>query len=120
SWPMARATASWKRWRAGASPALPESEACMDRRTTAAEGATHSRLMRAAQAVLWVLERIRRLLAPLTRRLFGPAAVAETAGFRSFEQEADAVMSRGRTQRAQQIVRAAVLVLLLLVLWASF
>jgi hypothetical protein len=43
-----------------------------------------------------------------------------TAGFRSFEQEADAVMSRRATQRAQKIVRAAVVVVLLLVLWASF
>ncbi len=91
--------------------------------STAPEGATHNRLMRAGRAVLGVLELIRIVLEPLTRRLFGPEVsqdAAGPAGFRSFEQDADAVMSRGRTQRAQQIVRAAVLVLLLLVLWASF
>lgn len=47
-------------------------------------------------------------------------AAADAAGFGSFEQQADVVMSRARTQRAQLIVRAAVVVLLLLVLWACF
>lgn len=47
-------------------------------------------------------------------------AAADAAGFGSFEQQADVVMSRVRTQRAQLIVRAAVVVLLLLVLWACF
>ena len=42
------------------------------------------------------------------------------AGFRGFEQEADAVMSRGQTQRAQHIIRGAVVVVVLLILWASF
>jgi adhesin transport system membrane fusion protein len=40
-------------------------------------------------------------------------------GFRSFELEADAVMSRSRTQRAQTIVRAAVVIVLLLLAWAA-
>jgi adhesin transport system membrane fusion protein len=48
------------------------------------------------------------------------AAAADPAGFRGFEQEADAVMSRGRTHRAQKIVRTAVVVVLLLLLWAAF
>jgi adhesin transport system membrane fusion protein len=83
---------------------------------------TQRGLMRAGTATLRGLERIRIALEPLTRRLFGPADTGDDApaGFRSFEQEADAVMSRGATQRAQRIVRAAVVVLLLLVLWASF
>jgi membrane fusion protein, adhesin transport system len=87
------------------------------------QGTTQRGLMRLGTAVLTVLDGVRRLLEPLTRRLFGPEATADGVappGFRSFEQDADAVMSRGRTQRAQHIVRAAVLVLLLLVLWASF
>jgi len=42
------------------------------------------------------------------------------AGFRGFEQEADMVMSRGQTQRAQHIIRGAVVVVVLLILWASF
>ena len=43
----------------------------------------------------------------------------ETAGFRSFEREAGEVMSRSNTQRAQKIVRAAVISVLLLIVWAS-
>ena len=50
----------------------------------------------------------------------GTELTADTAGFRSFEQQAEVVMSRARTQRAQLIVRAAVIVLLLLILWACF
>lgn len=81
-----------------------------------------SRLVRAGRALQRPLEAVRVLLEPLTRRLFGPDAAdlpASPAGFRSFEQEADEVMSRSRTHRAQKIVRTAVVVLLLLVLWAS-
>ena len=52
---------------------------------------------------------------------WGPAdAAADAAGFRSFEHQAEVVMSRARTQRAQLIVRAALVVVLLLVLWACF
>ena len=72
---------------------------------------------------LWdALERIRIAVEPLTRRLLGTAMADETAsraGFRSFEAEADEVMSRGRTQRAQTIVRASVIAVALMILWAS-
>jgi adhesin transport system membrane fusion protein len=44
---------------------------------------------------------------------------ASRAGFHSFELEADEVMSREKTRRAQTIVRAALIVVVLLVLWAS-
>ena len=47
-------------------------------------------------------------------------AAADAAGFRTFEQQAEVVMSRARTQRAQLIVRVALVVVLLLVLWACF
>lgn len=47
------------------------------------------------------------------------AAAADPAGFRSFELEADEVMSRTKTQRAQTIVRAAIVVVVLLIVWAS-
>jgi membrane fusion protein, adhesin transport system len=47
-------------------------------------------------------------------------AAADAAGFRTFEQQAEVVMSRARTQRAQLIVRTALVVVLLLVLWACF
>ncbi len=43
----------------------------------------------------------------------------EQAGFRSFELEAGEVMSRAKTQRAQKIVRAAVVVIVLLLVWAA-
>jgi adhesin transport system membrane fusion protein len=39
---------------------------------------------------------------------------------RSFELEADEIMSRERTARAQKIVRAALLVVLALIVWAGF
>jgi membrane fusion protein, adhesin transport system len=80
-------------------------------------------LIRAGRALLRILERIRVKLEPLTGRLFGPDIEQQPAaptGFRTFEQEADAVMSRSTTHRAQKIVRTAVVVLLLLILWASF
>ena len=47
------------------------------------------------------------------------AAATDPAGFRSFELEADEVMSRTKTQRAQTIVRAAIVVVVLLIIWAS-
>jgi membrane fusion protein, adhesin transport system len=69
-----------------------------------------------------VLERIRLLLEPLTRRWLGSPlddAQATEAGMRPFELEADALISRQRTHRAQTIVRAAVVVAVLLLLWAA-
>jgi len=47
------------------------------------------------------------------------ATPADPAGFRSFELEADEVMSRAKTQRAQTIVRAAIVIVVLLIVWAS-
>ncbi len=43
----------------------------------------------------------------------------EPTGFRSFELEAGEVMSRAKTQRAQKIVRAAVVVIVMLLVWAA-
>jgi membrane fusion protein, adhesin transport system len=68
------------------------------------------------------LERMRLLLAPITRPLLGSElddAQAAAAGLAPFEREADALISRRRTHGAQAIVRAAVLVLLVLLLWAA-
>ncbi len=58
----------------------------------------------------------------LREELFAPPAPDEAgrAGFASFELEADAVMSRSRTQRAQTIVRAALVIIVLLLTWAAF
>lgn len=90
--------------------------------TTQPEGRVNHLLMTAGRKLLALLERIRVFIAPVTDRIFGSAATdAETAqaGFRSFEQEAVEVMSRRETQRAQKIVRASVVVMLLLLLWAG-
>jgi adhesin transport system membrane fusion protein len=48
-----------------------------------------------------------------------PVAAPEEPGFRGFALEADAVMSSRKTQRAQMIVRGAVVIVLLLIVWAS-
>jgi membrane fusion protein, adhesin transport system len=83
---------------------------------------TNNLLYRAGTAVLGGLERIRRLIAPVTAPLLGPAiadAEANRAGFRTFEVEAEEVMSRSQTQRAQKIVRAALLVVVLLGVWGA-
>lgn len=62
-----------------------------------------------------------RLKRALPDELFAPPAPDEAreAGFRSFELEADEVMSRRRTQRAQLIVRSALVILVLLLIWAA-
>jgi membrane fusion protein, adhesin transport system len=49
-----------------------------------------------------------------------PSDARDQPGFGGFELEADTVMSRGRTQRAQWIVRGAVLSVAVLIVWACF
>ena len=66
-----------------------------------------------------LVQRIDAWTAAVSRRLFGPIAPEVDAGLASFAAEADAVMSRQRTQRAQAIVRTAVVVVLLLIVWAA-
>ena len=76
----------------------------------------------AALRVVSVLERIRVALDPITRRWLGSPlddAQAAEAGMRPFELEADALISRQRTHRAQKIVRAALAVTVMLVMWAA-
>jgi adhesin transport system membrane fusion protein len=80
-------------------------------------------LLKLGGALLWMLEGVRRVLHPLTRRLLGPPLTdseAREAGLHSFELEAEAVMDRQRTLRAQAIVRTAVVVVVLLLVWAAF
>ena len=60
------------------------------------------------------------ILKAITAPWVSADAAADAAGFRNFEQQAEVVMSRARTQRAQLIVRAALAVVVVLVLWASF
>ena len=93
------------------------------------EGPVNAVLMTLGRGVLAVLEGIRKLFHPLTRRVIGSSVgssagtstiPADPAGFRSFEAEAQSVMSRSQTHRAQTIVRAAVLMVVVLLAWASF
>jgi adhesin transport system membrane fusion protein len=68
------------------------------------------------------LEAIRKALDPVTSRILGnPLSDAQAieVGLRPFEAEADALISRERTYRAQTIVRASVIVVALLLLWAA-
>jgi membrane fusion protein, adhesin transport system len=53
-------------------------------------------------------------------KLAQASALPDPPGFTGFEWEADTVMSRGRTQRAQWIVRGAVLSVAVLIVWACF
>lgn len=82
---------------------------------------THRTLGHVGGGVLSVLERIRIAFSPLSDRVFGKAAddLPDPAGFKTFEQQAEAVMSRSQTARAQKIVRSAVVIVVLGLLWAS-
>jgi adhesin transport system membrane fusion protein len=83
-------------------------------------------LLNLGQKLVNGLEAVRRGLAPLTDRLLDkltgsritPEAAAH-AGMRSFEMDADAVMSTEHTHRAQTLVRTALLVVIVLIAWAS-
>jgi adhesin transport system membrane fusion protein len=69
-----------------------------------------------------VLERVRVALAPLTNKVLGPTlsdADAAAAGMKSFEREADALISRQGTRGAQKIVRAAAIAVAALLAWAA-
>jgi len=79
-------------------------------------------LISVGRGVLRVLEFVRVGLEPITRGCSAPTGRfrREQRRLPHFEQEADAVMSRDQTHRAQKIIRAAVVVLVLLVVWACF
>ncbi len=84
-------------------------------------------LLHIGQRIVNGLEAVRRKLAPfinpLLDRLSGPMVTpdaAREAGIDRFEQEANAVMSTEGTRGAQKLVRGALLVTVLLVVWASF
>lgn len=79
-------------------------------------------LMAIGKALFGLLEGLRRLLQPAVDRVLGPVDVSadeQRAAYRGFEFEADEVMDRRRTARGQRIVRAAILVLLVLLVWAA-
>jgi membrane fusion protein, adhesin transport system len=85
-----------------------------------------SAITRSGQAILRVLEAFRRLLSPviepLLDRLGGARVTPQNAaqlGMRTFENQADAVMSTAATHRAQTLVRWALLIVLALIVWAS-
>ena len=76
----------------------------------------------AGAGAMSVLERVRVGLEPMTNKLLGPTVTdtdAADAGVRSFEREADALISRQRTRGAQKIVRAAAVCVVALLAWAA-
>ncbi|WP_286745875.1 HlyD family type I secretion periplasmic adaptor subunit [Aquabacterium sp. UBA2148] len=84
-------------------------------------------LLHIGQRIVSGLETVRGKLSPvinpLLDRLSGPLVTpdaAKRAGIDQFEQEADAVMSTEGTRGAQKLVRGALLVTVLLIVWASF
>lgn len=78
-------------------------------------------LLSIGSVLIALLEGVRKLLQPVVDRVFGPVNPGgeAQAGYRGFEFEADEVMDRRKTQRAQRIVRTAVLLLLILLVWAA-
>ncbi len=78
------------------------------------------------QQILNGLERIRVKIAPWTDRLLdkiaGPRITPESAqqvGMAPFEQDESGVMSTRQTYRAQTLVRSAVIIVFLLLVWAA-
>lgn len=83
-------------------------------------------LTNAGKKLIDTLEKVRVKIAPFTDKVLdtiaGPRvdpAASRSAGMRSFELEADAVMSTAKTHRAQTLVRTAVIVMLVLITWAG-
>lgn len=82
-------------------------------------------LLRTGRRAMGVLETLRKALAPLTDRLFGPLDGMAAHGKRpdtppTLGEEARILMSREDTVRAQRIVRTAVIVVAMLIAWAAF
>ena len=91
---------------------------------TSAEGtrlpASQRGLARFGHAVLGVLEGVRKLLAPITRRCFAPLPSEAAASHeRGFQFEAESVLASQRSSRARKIVYAALAVLVALLVWAA-
>ncbi|MFM2347697.1 MAG: hypothetical protein RL654_2450 [Pseudomonadota bacterium] len=83
----------------------------------------NEKLMKSGRGLIGVLEKTRVALDPLSRRLLGRTVADEGRqpdGLTDFEREADGLMSRQRTARAQRIVRSAVAVVCGLIVWAAF
>lgn len=83
-------------------------------------------LTNAGKKLIDTLEKVRVKIAPFTDKVLdtiaGPRvdpATSRSAGMRSFELEADAVMSTAKTHRAQTLVRTAVIVMAVLITWAA-
>jgi adhesin transport system membrane fusion protein len=83
-------------------------------------------LTNAGKKLIDTLEKVRVKIAPFTDKVLdtiaGPRvdpAASRSAGMRSFELEADAVMSTAKTHRAQTLVRTAVIVMVVLITWAA-
>lgn len=66
------------------------------------------------------LSPLKRKLKPLTDFFLAPSTGIDMPGMAQFELAANGVMSRQSTLRAQQIVRMAVAMLVILLIWAGF
>jgi adhesin transport system membrane fusion protein len=81
------------------------------------------KLFNAGGQAMNTLEKVRKGVQPVTDRLFEPAAqvaAAETRQRRSYELEADELLHNTRLPGAARIVRTALLVVGLLLLWAAY
>ena len=81
---------------------------------------TQQLLGHTGNGLLVVLEAVRKLLNPVTARLFGAAPTALDAGDRGFQFEAEAMLAQQRSRRARAIVRSGVVVSGLMVAWAHY
>ena len=87
--------------------------------TANAAAPAQQRLLGAAgNRLLAILEGVRKLLSPLTSRLFGAVPTALGVADRGFQFEAEAIIARQRSRRARAIVYCAVVVSLALLVWA--
>ncbi len=83
-------------------------------------------LLNAGKKTVGALEAIRKAIVPITDPLLdhlaGPRVTPESAtaaGMRGFEMDAQAVMSTEQTYRAQTLVRVALLLVIVLLVWAA-
>ncbi|MBK6714573.1 MAG: HlyD family type I secretion periplasmic adaptor subunit [Burkholderiales bacterium] len=82
----------------------------------------NERLLNAGRRVFGTLETLRQRIEPLSSRVLGPTVTNARAAKEAinYELEADELLNLERTARAQRIVRVAVAVVLLLILWSAF
>lgn len=66
------------------------------------------------------LARLKHRLKPVTDYFFVPPSSLPMPGMAAFERAAEGVMNRQNTQRAQQLIRLSVALVVVLLIWAAF